>query len=106
VSDSITPDIVAERLGRGDDFVLLDCREREELAIAAIEGALSIPMSEITTRLMELDPDREYVVMCHHGIRSAHVAAFLRSNDFANVWNLAGGIDAWAREVDPNIPLY
>ena len=102
----ITAAATAEKLERGDDFILLDCREPEELQIASIEGAVSIPMGEIPMRLQELDPDKEYVVVCHHGVRSGEVAGFLRANDFSNVLNLRGGIDAWSREVDATVPLY
>ncbi len=90
----------------GDDVILLDCREPEELAIASIDGALAIPMGEIPSRLPELDPEKEYIVVCHHGIRSAQVCAFLASNDFDRVINLAGGIEAWSRDVDASVPRY
>ena len=86
--------------------VLLDCREDEELAIASIAGALHIPMGDIPSRLPELDPEKRYVVCCHHGVRSAQVCLFLASNDFDDVANLRGGIDAWSREVDPDVPRY
>jgi rhodanese-related sulfurtransferase len=63
-------------------------------------------MSTIQKRLGELDPARETVVICHHGVRSFHVARFLEGNGFSNVINLSGGVDAWAREVDRNMPTY
>lgn len=91
----------------GEDLVLLDVREAEELALAAIPGALHIPMGQIKARMVtDLDPDRRVVVMCHHGIRSWQVALFLHSMDFERVENLAGGIDAWSRQVDPGVPRY
>lgn len=103
----MTPTEVKARLdARAPDFVLLDCREPEELAIARIEGALHIPMGDIPTRLQSLDPSKEYVVFCHHGVRSAHVVSFLRKQDFERVRNMAGGIDAWSRDVDPTVPRY
>jgi rhodanese-related sulfurtransferase len=91
--------------GRGD-LVLLDVREPEELAVASIDGALHIPMGDVPGRLHELDPEKEIVVFCHHGIRSASVVQFLAQRDFERVVNLAGGIDAWSRIVDPSVPRY
>ncbi len=91
---------------RSADFVLLDCREPEELAVARIDGALHIPMGDIPSRLQSLDPAKEYVVFCHHGVRSAHVVSFLRQQEFERVRNMAGGIDAWSREIDVNVPRY
>jgi len=71
-----------------------------------IAGAIHIPMDEIPGRMRELDPRADIVVVCHHGIRSASVAAFLRQHDFSSVANLSGGIDAWALAVDPSLPRY
>ena len=81
-------------------------REPVELAAAAIEGAAFIPMREVPGRLAELDPEREIVVFCHHGVRSAMVVEFLRRQGFARAVNLSGGIDAWSREVDAGVPRY
>lgn len=89
-----------------DDVVLLDVREPHELRIAAVEATVDIPMGEIPGRLNELDHDKTIVVMCHGGMRSMQVTGFLAQNGFANVVNLDGGIDAWSREVDPDIPRY
>ena len=102
----LTPREAAERLERGDPLVLLDCREEAELQLAALPGAVHIPMRELPGRVAELDPEAEYVVVCHHGFRSARVAGFLLGADFSRVHNLRGGIDAWSREVDPSIPTY
>ena len=104
---SLTPQDLAARLAaEDDDLVLLDCREALELQIAKIEGALHIPMQEIPGRLEELDREQTYAVICHHGIRSAHVVAFLAQQGFGNCLNVVGGIDAYARHVDPSIPVY
>ncbi len=86
--------------------LLLDVREPWEFQRARIADTLLIPMREIPAALTRLDPEREIVVICHHGIRSRHVAQFLESRGFGRVINLSGGIDAWAREVDPSIPFY
>jgi rhodanese-related sulfurtransferase len=86
--------------------VLLDVREREELALAKLDEAIHIPMSEIPGRVKELDPAKPLVIMCHSGGRSRRVAQYLIASGFEEVYNLAGGIDAWSREVDAKIPRY
>ena len=86
--------------------ILLDVREPEELAVAAVAGVVHIPMAEIPARLADLDRDRHIVCMCHGGVRSRRVAEFLAANGYEQVSNLAGGIDAWSQQVDPNIPRY
>ena len=98
---------VAERLKSGDDFVLLDCRERDEYALVKIEGSLLIPMSEIVARGHELAQlqDREIVVYCHHGGRSLQVATWLTGQGF-RAESMAGGIDRWAIDVDPSLRRY
>ena len=90
----------------GERPVLLDVREPWELATARLPGSLDIPMGQIPERLDELPPDRPLIVMCHHGMRSLQVVMFLQHRGFESVSNLAGGIDAWSREVDPSIPTY
>ena len=89
-----------------DHVVLLDVREHEELDRAALAFARHIPMTQVPTRIDELDSESTIVVMCHSGMRSMRVASFLASQGFSNVFNLAGGIDAWACEVDSSIPRY
>ncbi len=91
---------------RGDAFVLLDVREDDELATASLPGARHVPMGEIPSRLDELERGDAYVVMCHGGVRSDHVARYLRASGYADVANLAGGIDAWSTDVDPAVPRY
>jgi rhodanese-related sulfurtransferase len=90
------------------DFLLLDCREPAEFAIARIDGAVLIPMQQIPARLAELAPhrDRRIVVHCHHGGRSLHVTQWLRQQGFAGAQNMAGGIDAWSLEIDAKVPRY
>jgi rhodanese-related sulfurtransferase len=63
-------------------------------------------MRELPARVVELDPERETVVICHHGVRSFHVGRFLEHSGFAHVINLTGGVDGWAKEVDPTMPTY
>jgi len=91
---------------RGDAFTLLDVREDDELAVASLPSVKHIPLGSIPDRLGELDPRGDVVVMCHGGSRSARAAQFLRERGFTSVANLAGGIDAWSREVDPSVPTY
>ena len=90
--------------------VLLDVREpwERELASVAPKGAelLAIPMGQLVQRLAELDLDRPTACLCHHGVRSQQVALYLAQHGHDAVVNIAGGIDAWAREHDPGIPRY
>ena len=90
--------------------LLLDVREPWEFALAAIhvEGwtTLPIPMNEVPARLAELDRHRPVVCICHHGMRSAQVVAFLERQGFDAAYNLGGGIDAWSAQVDPNVARY
>jgi rhodanese-related sulfurtransferase len=95
------------RLESADDKpLLLDVREAWEFRLCALDGSVHIPMSQIPARLQELDTQREIVVVCHHGIRSNRVAHFLSHQGFRNVLNLAGGINAWAREIDKTMGTY
>jgi len=94
--------------------LILDVREPWELALAHVMpwpdapsfDVLNMPMQAIATRLAELPPDRAIACLCHHGVRSQHVAAFLLARGFENVVNIAGGIHAWSQEIDPNVALY
>jgi rhodanese-related sulfurtransferase len=86
--------------------MLLDVREPWELEICRIEGAERIPMRRIPASLHQLEPDRPVVVICHHGIRSQQVALYLERQGFSQVYNLQGGVDGWARDVDPTMPTY
>ena len=86
--------------------LLIDVREPWEYQTCHIDNSVLIPMRQIPTALNELDPDRETVVICHHGIRSRSVSSFLSNNDFTQVINLSGGIDEWAKTVDNSMPLY
>ncbi|MBL8383068.1 MAG: sulfurtransferase [Burkholderiales bacterium] len=85
--------------------VLLDVREAWEVQTAALPGIVHVPMRELPARVAELDAAREIVSICHHGGRSMQVALFLERQGF-RVHNLAGGMDAWSREVDPAVPRY
>lgn len=102
----ITPSLLKQRMDAGDTPALLDVREPWEYDICHIAGSISLPMNQIPGRYGELDPQRGVVVICHHGMRSAQVAAYLTGQGMENVMNLAGGVDAWAREVDGRMPVY
>ena len=97
---------LAAWLQSGKAFILLDVRERHELKLAALPGALHIAMREIPNRFSELPNDRPTVVMCHHGGRSQRVAEFLEHQGVNAVYNLEGGIDAWSRRIDNSVPSY
>ena len=96
---------VAEMRRNGTALGLLDVREGWELDICRIDGSLHIPMGELPGRLDELPRGSPLVVLCHHGMRSMQVTQWLRQSGFQAI-NLGGGIDAWARNVDPTLSLY
>jgi len=94
----------------GQPVQLLDVRDAWEVAVASLEisgaKALHIPMNEVPARLAELDAAQPIVCLCHHGMRSLQVVAFLSQRGYGSVYNLAGGIDAWSLEVDATVPRY
>ena len=104
--ETITPTEVAGRLERGERVRLIDVREPEEFELARVEGAELLPLSRFEEWAGALKPEDEIVVMCHHGIRSAQVCAYLSRQGFEKIYNLSGGIDRWSAEVDPSIPRY
>ncbi len=95
-----------ERMRSGRPFLLLDVREPFEYEMARIEGANLIPLGELPARWRELDREKEVYVLCHSGVRSERAAEFLRASGFPRVANVAGGIDAWSEEIDPDVPRY
>lgn len=107
MADELTPQEFLDRRNRGEMMTLLDVREDWEVALAPVPTlTVHIPMGDIEGRLGELDPHKETVVICRSGGRSAQVAHFLEHQGFAKVFNLAGGILAWSRVIDPSIPQY
>jgi rhodanese-related sulfurtransferase len=103
----IAPEAVKSKLDAGEPFVLLDVREPWEFQTASIEGAKLIPMGEMPSRAhQELDPEEHIVVICHHGVRSMNVTAWLRQQGFEKVQSMRGGIDAWSQVVDRSVPVY
>ena len=95
--DEITPQDLKARLDRNDRPVLLDVRDDWETKLCRLDNAVHISMEELEFRTDELNPADDIVVYCHHGVRSAAVADYLRRLGFTRVRNLSGGLDAWAR---------
>jgi adenylyltransferase/sulfurtransferase len=104
--EEITPQELKARLDAPERPILVDVREDWETRLCRLENALHIPMEELEFRTDELSPAEDIVVYCHHGVRSAAVADYLRRLGFARVRNLAGGLDAWARTVEPTMRRY
>lgn len=105
VSNGELRDLLAS--GRSESDVLLDVREPWEFEEARIEGSVLMPMTEIHSRaLQELNPEARIIAICHHGVRSMSIAAWLREQGFERAQSLRGGIDAWSAEIDPSIPRY
>ncbi len=103
---SITPAELKQRLDNGDSLVLIDVRENWEYETCHIDGSTLMPMSQVMSQIGNLDKDAETVFICHHGSRSHQVAQFLESQGFNHVYNLEGGIDEWAKTVDPAMAQY
>ncbi|MDQ5825929.1 MAG: molybdopterin-synthase adenylyltransferase MoeB [Chloroflexota bacterium] len=102
----ISPRDLKARLDAGQKLVLLDVREPHEWSIAHLEGAKLIPVNQVTAHVHELSTADEMVVYCKGGTRSARAVNELRQLGFRKLWNLRGGINAWAEEVDPSLPRY
>src|SRR5437868_14579272 len=102
----ITPAVLSARLGAGEKIYLLDVRQPEEYAHSKIAGSTLIPLPELMGRVGEPPDDVPIVVYCHHGVRSITGAALLERAGYAEVFSLAGGIDAWSCQVDPSVPRY
>ncbi len=99
---------VKQSLDAGEPFLLLDCREQNEFDLVSIPQAVLLPMSQLMSRVGELEEHRQkrIVVHCHHGGRSLRVAGWLREQGFLQSQSMAGGIDEWAVEISPSMPRY
>jgi adenylyltransferase/sulfurtransferase len=106
VSDEMTVQELEVMMRRGEDFFLLDVRESFESDIARIEGATLIPLGQLAGRLDEIPRGLKIAVHCKSGGRSARAVSFLREAGFEEARNVAGGITAWSREIDPTVPIY
>jgi len=104
--EDVSPAEFRAQSDTGQKWQLLDVREDWEIEIAAVPGSIRIPMAEVPSRQSELDDSVPVAVLCHSGVRSARVAGYLVAQGFSRVVNIAGGIDAWALEVDDSMPRY
>lgn len=105
--EQITAIELKQRLDAGDDIQLIDVRQPDEYEFAKIPGARLIPLGEVLQRVSEIDPNRETVVHCKMGGRSAKAIEALQQAGFAGkLVNMAGGITAWSNDVDPSVPKY
>jgi rhodanese-related sulfurtransferase len=103
----ISAQAFAQQRQQPDAPLLLDVREPWEYQTASLPNSVHMPMGEVPSRAhAELDPDAPIVVLCHHGARSLSVAMWLREQGFTHAQSLAGGIDAWSRSIDPEVPRY
>lgn len=104
----ISPEAVAALRAGGAPCRLIDCREDDEWQICRIEGSELIPLSRFAELAPQrlVDVDERVVIHCHHGMRSAQAAYFLRQTGMECAWSMAGGIDAWSQEIDPGVPRY
>lgn len=104
--EEITPTELAALLESGEPVQLVDVRETWEVELAALPGAMVLPLMRLPELVDAIDPDVPIVAYCHHGIRSAQAAGYLLARGFDEVQHLAGGIDAWAEEIDPGMRRY
>ena len=103
----ITPEEVKTKLDAAEPFTLLDVREPWEFDVARIVDAKLMPMGDVPSRAnQELDPDDHVVVVCHRGVRSMNVTAWLRQQGFEKAQSMRGGMDAWSRQIDGSVPVY
>ncbi|MBV9267970.1 MAG: sulfurtransferase [Acidobacteriaceae bacterium] len=105
----ISPQELDQRLNSGERVVILDVREPEEFAVAHIAGSVSIPMGSVPNELQRIEAfgdQGDLAVLCHHGVRSLNVTAWLRQRGIENCFSVAGGIDRWSLEVDSSVARY
>ena len=105
--EEITPTELKQRLDNGEDLQIIDVREDNEVAIGRIPNSKHIPLAQVLSRMDEIDPNRETVVHCKMGGRSARaIDALQRSGYKGKLLNLKGGIIGWSNDVDPSVPKY
>ena len=95
-----------EKINNNEKFALIDVREDEELKISKISQAIHIPMNSIANHLKQLPSEKQIIIMCKSGGRSAQVCEYLNRQGYSNVYNLKGGIISWALEIDPTLDIY
>ncbi len=111
MSDSfeVTPQLAHELLSAQSKAVLIDVREPQEFALSRLDYGLLIPMQTIPAELQKLEAladEKDLLILCHHGVRSLQVTAWLRARGLENCYSIAGGIDRWSREIDSAVPTY
>jgi adenylyltransferase/sulfurtransferase len=104
--EEITVSELSAAMARGDDVTLLDVREPHEYQICHIDGGQLLPLSELQARMHELDTSRRYYVHCKSGVRSVEAIERIQEAGFTRLKNVAGGIAAWAEQIDPTMPTY
>jgi len=105
----ITPATARRKLAEESKSILLDVREPQEFALAHIEGSLLMPMQSVPGELQKLEAladEGDLLVLCHHGVRSLQVAAWLQARGIENAVSISGGIDRWSVEIDGSVPRY
>ncbi len=105
----LTPHELQARLNEGDHVVVIDVREPDEVAISQLPGSVLIPMQSVPGELQRLEAladESDLAILCHHGVRSLNVVAWLRQRGIENCFSVAGGIDRWSTEIDPGVPRY
>ncbi len=103
---AITVDELKAKRDRGESFTLVDVREPHEWAISDLPDSVKIPLGTLPGKLGELPKGAEIVVYCRSGARSANAVQFLRQKGYDKVYNLAGGINLWAEQIDPTMARY
>ena len=104
--EEITVSELNKKISNKEEFILLDVRTDSEYYLSSIEGSMHIPMNNVPNKLDSLDSDKEIIVQCKSGIRSARICEFLIQKGYSNIKNLQGGIVAWAEQIDPSIIVY
>lgn len=97
---------LSARINAGEAFSLIDVREPWEFAICRIPGAINLPLGQLPGLWNNIDTSRPVVAICHHGVRSLRACHFLASQGLTDLYNLTGGIDAWAEHIDPTMERY
>ena len=104
--DELSVSELKAKIDNKDTFELIDVREPHEYEICKLEKAELIPLATLESKLVGLDKSKEYIIHCKMGGRSATAVGIMLENGFEHVQNLAGGINAWAREIDTDMPQY
>ena len=102
----ISAEELKTKLDNGEKITLVDVRETDEYEICHLEGAKLIPLRQLPKHLNEINKNQPIIFYCHYGMRSAQAVLWLNQNGFANVANLRGGIDEWARTIEPEMERY